>query len=147
MNALRRDLQSALTVLAVTIMVASVFPYVSLRFRALPRASRPASSAFVTLTEAEEAEALRVAKTSWQVDPSGFRRLRVALAVDDLPDYPYGPVAPVPNADARNVAEVFHFEPGAFPAPCGASAPQPIEAEAPVAPALPFPKDELLKID
>lgn len=147
MSGLRRDLMSAFTVLAVVMMVASVFPYAGLRFRAAPQAPRQASAAFVTLMDAEEAEALRVAKTSWQVDPSGLRRLRISLLADELPEDPRGPVEPRPGTGLRAVSEIFHPEPAAFPATRGAPPPRQIASEPPAPRELPFPKSELLKID
>lgn len=147
MSVFRRDLWSVLTVLAVMMMVASVFPYESLRFRARQQAPQPASVAFVTLTAAEEAAAMRAAKTAWQVDPSGFRRLRIALAVGDLPEYPNGSVVPRPLPVSRDESEVFPYEPAAYPATRGASPPPPPVAAEPPAHVLPFPREELLKIN
>lgn len=146
MRKFRRDLFSLLTVLTVVLAVVAVFPFDGLRFRAAASAVRPASAAFVTLTEAEEAEALQVAKTAWQVGPSGFRRLRAPLIVGELPECPHGPVEPSPAAMAHEEAGVRPAAPTAYPTG-SIEPPRELAAEPPAPRALPFPKEELLKID
>lgn len=147
MRKFRRDLFSLLTVLTVVLAVVAVFPFDGLRFRAAASAARPASAAFVTLTEAEETEALQTAKTAWQVSPSGFRRLRVPLIVGELPECPHGPVAPRPVAMAHEAVEFFHVEPVAYPVSQGQHRPGPFAEEQPIPSTLPFSKEELLRID
>ena len=147
MRKFRRDLFSLLTVLTVVLAVVAVFPFDGLRFRAAASAARPASAAFVTLTEAEETEALQTAKTAWQVSPSGFRRLRAPLIVGELPECPHGPVAPKPVEMSHESAEVFRVTPVAYPVTHGQPRPRPLLTEPPVSRTLPFSREELLRID
>lgn len=147
MRKFRRDLFSLLTVLTVILAVVAVFPFDGLRFRAAASVARPASAAFVTLTESEEAEALQVAKTAWQVDASGLRRLRVSLTVGELPEYPHGPVDPNPAAMAHEAEKVFYVAPVAYPVSQDKLWTRPSVTEPPVSRTLPFSREELLRID
>ena len=92
MTSVRRDLSGLLMVVAVTASMAAVFPYETLSWMAQDAALRSvsrdgaASAAFISLTPTQERAALKAAKTSWQVDASGVKRLRADLLMDDLPD-------------------------------------------------------------
>lgn len=87
MRPFRRDFLSMVTVLAVLVAVVLVFPFDAIGF--VPKRvseRRGPFASFVTLTDEEHAQAMRAAKTSWQGDSRGVRRLRVDLSVGVLPE-------------------------------------------------------------
>ena len=63
MRSIRQELISVAAVISVPAALIAIFPYGAIGFKAVPRpkASKP-SAAFVRLTAAEEAEALKAAK-------------------------------------------------------------------------------------
>lgn len=149
MKKLRAELMSILTVLAVTVAVALTFPFGAVGFSPRPDRSRPQSSAaFVVMTEAEQALAMRSAKTSWQVDAGGVRRLRVDLSVGELPEGPTASSMDIGVRPTRSAVSTVGYHPAAYPltqaaAPC-AGIPK---ADAEPVRELPFSKAELLKLD
>lgn len=149
MRSMRSELASVLTVMAVPAAVVLVFPRDALVFRATPSASeRPAPAAFVRLTAAEESLAIRKAKTSWQEGSDvAARNLRANVFFPELPKEKFESVMSV--EDRR-----LSYEPGLVCSPLPpflpsrrAKAPQRIVADGKNEVPLPFPREELLKID
>ena len=149
MRKLRSELMSILTVLAVTVAVALTFPFGAVGFRPRPDRARPRSSAaFVVMSADEQATAMRAAKTSWQVDAGGVRRLRVDLSVGELPEDPAASSMDIGVRPSRSVVPTVGYQPSAYPltqaaAPCAGIS----RAEAEPVREPPFPKAELLKLD
>ena len=149
MKPVQVDLTSFLTVLTVTAAVALAFPYGAVGFRPAPDAGRPqASAAFVVMSADEQATAMRAAKTSWQVDAGGVRRLRVDLSVGELPEDPAASSMDIGVRPSRSAVPPTGYRPAAYPrsfaAPPAAALPK---TAGETARELPFAKSELLKID
>lgn len=146
MTRLRYETSSLLMVLAVPAAIALAFPYDALRFVPAPESRRAPSAAFVTLTPAQEQAALKAAKTAWQGNAEGVRRMRIDMTLGDLP------------ADDRREAIAVSVEPTlAIPPPIAyglppdprtqaAPAPREIGAAAPDARPPAFSKEDLLKL-
>ena len=109
MRSARSEIASLLTVLAVPVCMLAVYPYGALTFNGATGVSPVAapssgqrtsclsqpSIAFVTLSAAEEQEALRIAKSSLRGDIGGARRLHIDLAFGELPADEIVPVLPI----------------------------------------------------
>ena len=134
---------------AVPLAIVSAFPLEAFSFRARTKGGevRP-SCAFVTLTDEEERAALSTARTSWQVDARGVKRMRVDISTSELPPAPVRPVI-AERPPRRAAIEIPEYVPGALPPTVAAPAAAQIKAEAGASssakPA--FSREELLKID
>lgn len=149
MKGIRQELSSMLTVLAVPISLAFVFPYGSLnRTSAGRHDAGGASSAFVELTPHLQELALRAAKTSWQADSVESRRWHADLYVGDLPDDQAAAPIELAIAPARSAVRLVGYEPEPHPDSLAAPAVKRRAERAAAVPSSPvFPKDELLKIE
>jgi len=81
------DFMSTAIVLATVGAVAVAFPFDAMSFR--PQQSkdaRAAFAAFVSLTPAEEAAAMKAAKSAWNAESGGVRHLRAELFSNELPE-------------------------------------------------------------
>jgi len=87
MSGFRRDALSACIVLVSVCAVVASFPFDAVSFRP-PAAGAPRSAfaAFVSLSAEEEAAAMKAAKSSWNAEAGGVRRLRAELFSSELPD-------------------------------------------------------------
>ena len=149
MKNMRQEISTLATVLAVPAALALVFPYGAIGFRPASRTEAfRSSAAFVEMTMEEQKEAMRAAKTSWQVDSGNARRLRADLSVGVLPE----DVSPI-SLDAvigpsRSAVSVVPYGPEAHPLSLAAPAARRIANDAkPKAAAPAFPKEDLLKLD
>lgn len=149
MKSVRLELASVLTVLAVPAALALVFPYGAIGFRPGKRPSRPAASAaFVTLSDEEQALAMRSAKSAWQVDVSGERQMRADLSVGDLPEDPSFATLDVAAGPSRSKRSIVESPLAAYPRTSAAPAAKPIAREADADKRVSaFAKSDLLKID
>jgi len=149
MRSFRGELASLLTVLAVPVSIALVFPYGAVGF--VPRPDRPArasSAAFVELTDEVQAVAMRSAKTSWQGDAGGVRTLRVDLSVGELPEDPAAVSMDIGVTPSRSAAAPVAYPPAAYPSALAAPpAARLLREDAEAERKRAFPKSELLKID
>lgn len=149
MKPVRLEFASVLTVLSVPAALSFVFPFGAIGFRP---ASRPApsgaSAAFVAMSDEEQVQAMRSAKTSWQVNASGERMLRADLSVGELPEDPSLSSLEIVSGPTRSPRSVVDSPLAAYPRSLAAPAVKriPREAEAESRPPA-FPKSELLKID
>ena len=149
MRDFRHEFLSLLTVLAVPAAIALVFPYSAIGFKPRTSAVRGSpSAAFVVITPAEQEQAMRSAKSSWQGDAGGVRRLRVDLSVGVLPENETSISADVGAEPSRSAATRVDYVPAAYP-PSRAALPagRLPKAETETAREPAFPKSELLKID
>lgn len=90
------ELRSLALVLAAPALVAGVFPYSAVRFRAArTEPATAARCAFVTLTAADEEAAIEDARTSWKANAEGVRRMRADLSLAAIPDEPIRSVVTV----------------------------------------------------
>ena len=150
MRSLASEALSAAAALSLPAAILAVFPYGAAEFKASPR-SRPSvaePAAFVELTPAEEAAALKAAKASWQAASSAEPGMSPHLGLGDLPDKsPGGPIlgdAAFPAAGAR--AEPFEYGAPSWRPSAAAGPPRKIAA-APAEPAPPaFSKEDLLNL-
>lgn len=144
-----QELMSMLTVVAISVAVVLAFPFDAVGFR--PRAVRAvqsASAAFVSMTAEEQAAAMQSARTAWQVDSVGVRRLRVDLSVGELPEDPSTTALKVGLKPVRSGLKPVGYEPCAYPRTQAAATAVPIakpKDEPETRP--PFPREDLLKLD
>ena len=148
MRSLASEALSAAAALSLPAAILAVFPYRAAEFKASPL-SRPAdveTFAFVELSPAEEAAALKAAKASWQAASSAASGMRAYLRLDDLPaESPGGPI--LGNAEFPEVrAKPFEYGAPTWRPSAAAGPPQKIAA-APADPVPPaFPKEALLDL-
>ena len=149
MRSMRSELVSVLTVLTVPVSVALIFPRDALVFRATPSAPRrPASAAFVHLTAAEESLAIRKAKTSWQEGADdAARNLRANVFFPELPKEKFESVMSVEDRRLTYEPKLVGCPLPPFLPSLRAEAPLRIAADGKNEEPLPFPREELLKID
>jgi len=142
------ELASALTVLALPMALALSLPYGAIGFSAAERPRPPsATAAFVVLSAEAEEAAMRSAKSSWQVNAGGVRRMRVDLSVGELPTDRHRPLVGVcPVAVAAEPPPVAYALPPLVPSRA-APAPARIVDDGPARDERAFPREELLKID
>ena len=152
MRGFRGDFLSAAIVIATVGAVAASFPFDAISFHPRPtKGSRAAFAAFVSLTPAEEAAAMKAAKSSWNAESGGVRHLRAELFSNELPEAESEPALGVLDRLARQTPEPV--APGLSPYLPSQSAPpaKAIPAEkasdegGESAPA--FSREELLRID
>ena len=140
------ELMRAAPVLAAVAAVAAIFPRRAVGFAAAdPRPAEP-SAAFVVLTEDEEDEAVRAAKTAWLA--SGGRRGRGGLPLGALPEMESGPILGgevlLPPAKEPRPVE---WGKSAWRPSADAPAPKPIPDDARAKPESAFSRAELLSIE
>jgi len=110
----RGDFVSAAIVLATVGAVAASFPFDAISFRPRPsKESRAAFAAFVSLTPAEEAAAMKAAKSAWNAESGGVRHLRAELFSNELPEAENEPALGLLDRLARQAPE--HVAPGLSP--------------------------------
>ena len=150
MRSIRQELISVAAVISVPAALIAIFPYGAIGFKAVPRpkASKP-SAAFVRLTAAEEAEALKAAKASWQVDAAADRGMRAYLPLGELPEDV--PSEPILDGEVWTVlrsapAPVEYGTPTWSPS-FAADKPEKIEIGEEMRPAPAFSREELLKME
>ena len=149
MKGVRHELFALLTVLSVPVAIVLAFPFSAVSFtpRQLSGRCSP-SAAFVVITPAEQEQAMRSAKSSWQGDAGGVRRLRADLSVGVLPENDKSISADVGAEPSRSAATRVDYVPAAYPPSQGAlPAGRLPKAETETAREPAFPKSELLKID
>jgi len=150
----RRRLRSEALPLSVAVLVplalAWMFPYGALSsseaegtVRSSPAA---AACAFVELDREAEIRALAAARTAWHVNSEGVKRLRLEMFADDLPDDASGPVMGIAQRTRFSRDVPVSYEPLSPPTDLRAAPPSKLGKPDTPAPALPFPRDELLKL-
>ena len=149
MRGVRREMLSVAVVIAAVGAVAIAFPYDAVFFRPSPRSARPVFAAFVSLKEGEEVAAMKAAKSSWNAEAGGVRRLRAELFMAEIPEAGNEPSLEL--ADRFASVSPPPVAPGLSPYQPSLAAPPPkaIPAEKAdekeEAPA--FSREEMLKID
>lgn len=145
MKSIRAEMASLLTVLVVPCLVAWVFPYGALEFRATAHDATPSSAAFVKLTDQQEVMLLTTAKSAWRVDAQGVRHLRADLAVWDLPAPVDQPVLASPDL-TMPAPPIVRFQVGALPPSQAERVLPPLPVEKPDPPPRAFPDADLLRL-
>ncbi len=118
MRDLRGKLLSVAVVLVAVVAVVVVFPFDALSFTpSRAAADGRAFAVFVLLTPEEEAAAMKAAKSSWNAEAVGVRRMRADLFVNDLPESASEPslAAPPPKAIPADKADQMGGPAPAFP--------------------------------
>lgn len=146
MRPLARDFRALLLVSSVPVLLAAVFPYGAVGFRAgAERAPEGCSLAMVELTEEAVRGALKAARSSWQTDSSGGSRgLRADLSSGELPGEPWLPVLGIERRSELPGLPCVEPDFPAFRPSAAAPAPARLEP-ADTAPAAAFPREELLR--
>ena len=84
---IRGNLLSVAVVFTAVAAVAVVFPFDAVTFSpAKAKDGKGAFAAFVTLSHKEEVAAMKAAKSSWNAEAGGVRRIRAELFSVDLPE-------------------------------------------------------------
>lgn len=147
MRSARGEFLSVMTVLAVPLSIAMVFPFEALHFRAADDEifQSESSAAFVTLSREEEMAVIRATKSSWHGDISGFKRMHIdlsssALLEDNRPEALSVAERTRPRALSPIASENSPFLPSLAAPPRGKMAPDAGAIE------LPFAKADMLKL-
>lgn len=149
MRSVRSEILSTLTVLAVPVLVFSVFPYGSFGFSANRRSSeRVTSVSFVTLSDDASRAAMRMAKSPLQNTLGATRRkLRVDLRLGELPETGPEPVLTVSARGKRAALAAEEYGFAAFVPSLAAPEPIAIPKVKDESRPLPFPREELLNLE
>ena len=141
------NLVSCAALLAIPAVVAVAFPFEALTFRASSAApSAPDfSAALVTLDAKDEIAAVHAAKSAWR-QGGGPRKERVDLLLPELPGDFRVPMAPIGTRSRLPAPPVATDGVSPYLPSQRAPAPERIVAE-PGADELPFPREELLRIN
>ena len=151
MRDVRGELLSVAVVLAAVGAVAIAFPYDVVSFRPSQNTGkRPVFAAFVTLREGEEVAAMKAAKSSWNAEAGGVRRLRAELFAAEIPEAGNEPALDLADRFARFSPKTV--APGLSPYLPSLAAPPPKaipvdKADAGQGPKPTFSREELLRID
>ena len=151
MRDLRGKLLSVAVVLAAVAAVAVVFPFDAISFTPSRAAAKGGEFAvFVSLTPEEEAAAMKAAKSSWNAEAVGVRRMRAELFMNDLPESASEPSLNIEDRLAGPPPPPV--TPGISPYLPSRAAPPPKaipadKADAKDGPAPAFPREELLKLE
>lgn len=142
-----RDVASLVTVLAVLFGIAAVFPFEAIGFRARPAVPARSFAAFVTLSDAASAAALRAAKSTFAGEVEAGRRQHADIAFGELPAERPQPVLTVDARTRPSAPRLAELDRTAYLPSLAAPPPAkiPVEKASPVPPA--FPRQELLQID
>ena len=114
MKGFRSIFVSFLATLLAIAAVALVYPYDAMSFR--PQKDKDAKAvfaAFVTLSPAEKAAAMKAAKSSWNTESGVVRRMRAELFVSELPAGKDDPALEVYDRMSRHMPSIV--EPGVSP--------------------------------
>lgn len=152
MRGFRGDFVSAAIVLATIGAVAVAFPFDAMSFRPKQaKEARAAFAAFVSLTPAEEAAAMKAAKSAWNAESGGVRHLRAELFSNELPEAENEPALGLLDRLARQAPEPV--SPGLSPylpsqaAPPAKAIPAEKAADEGGEASPAFSREELLRID
>ena len=147
MRSLGSELATVVTVLSIPAGIALVLPYEAFEFKAMTRTEQTAPvAAFVRLSPEQETRAMLAAKTSWQDDGSA-RRQRADIYFAELPEESFPSVMPDRERRRDVRAPIVSCEITPFLPSRRAAPPVRIVPDAKVEDPLPFPREELLKID
>ena len=148
MRRLRSEIASLAVTLSVPALVFVAFPYEVFSFRAAPsRTAREMTVSYMSLSSAEERQAVRAARASLRGDNGDVRGMRADLS---------GMLADDELARPILSAAVLERSSQAEPLPCGRVPYSPSQRARPAErigraedgqDPLPFPREELLKID
>ena len=146
MKSVRSELVSMAVVLSVPAVVAVIFPYGALGFRAASSTrSEPKTCAFVTLTPEAEHQAFKVARTSFRRSERDVRRMHADLSADFPPETALRLDVSVPAAAGPAELPIVKCE--RVPYLPSAKARPPVRLPpADKDPELPFPREKLLEI-
>lgn len=146
MKSVRSELASMAVVLSVPAVVAAIFPYGALGFRAASSArSGPKACAFVTLTPEAERQAFKSARTSFRRSERDVRWMHADLSADFLPEAALRLDVSVPAV--AGPAELPLVKCERVPYLPSAKARPPVRLPpADTDPELPFPRGKLLEI-
>lgn len=145
-RSLRSELVSLAFVAVASIAMVSVFPMSALRpLPSAPMQGAGASCAFVTLTPAEERQAIAAARAAWQISRGPLRNSRIDIFADALPAFPWrAAIDTLPRMSTGNCLPAPYVP---DPLPPTLAAPPPVTiAPQPNADPPTFSREELLKL-
>lgn len=148
---LRSEILPLSLVVALPVAIAWMFPYGALSSQnaVAKDASKGAATefAFVELGEDEETEAVLSARTAWHVSSEDVKNLRIEMFADDLPEDDAGPVVDVDHRVRPPKGFAIEYRQSVLPSNLRADKPRKLEKPAPAKRTLPFPREDLLKLD
>ena len=147
MKRLRSELASAAAVFSLPAAILASVPFDAIAFRAETKAARPPSAAFVSLSAEEEAAALRAAKTSWNSEAEGVRRMRAELRFGELPECASEPALGIADRMRRPQQQPQSSWPPPYLPSQAAPAPAKIAPEKESERSPVFAREELLRMD
>ena len=147
MKSIGGEICSVVTVLAIPLALAAVFPLEAIGFRAGDKARREAKMpvSIIALDAQQEGAALRAAKTAWHNDGE-TRRAHADLLIGEIPEGPKPPVLGIGDRSRLPPLPIVKCAASPFLPSRRADAPVRIPVEE-AEDALAFPKKDLLKID
>jgi len=146
MRSVRAECLSAAVILTVPLGIVLSFPFAAFDFKAAEGTRQAARTAFVTLTPEAEQVALRAVRTSWRERKGGVRQVRADLFCAELPDDARFSVLSVRDRSHLPPLPAVGCERTPFLPSQRAFPPSPIAAK-PASDPLPFPREELLKMN
>ncbi len=147
MRRLRNEIPSLIAVLTLPAVAIFAFPWSTLSFHPnVPSTTKSTFVAFVTLTSEQEDLVLRRAKTT-SGETAGGVVSHADLILGALPDDPPRPVARIEDREHPTAPSRRAWTPGAWLPSQAALRPAPLTSDDARAPSLPFPRDELLRLD
>ena len=151
-RSVRSEILTLSLVIAVPVVLAWIFPYGALApsDAAKGRASGGEAATefvFVELSEDEESEAVLSARTAWHVGSESVKNLRIEMFADDLPEDDEGPVIDIDHRVRSPQGFEIEYKQSILPCDLRADPPEKLESPVPEKRVLPFPREELLKLD
>lgn len=148
MRSFRSVIASAFAVLGLPAAIIASFPFSAVAFRAKPdQPPKRPFAAFVKLSAAEESAAMRAAKSSWSSGADGVKKIHAELYFGRLPVSRNEPALEIGERAATPAALVSGTWPPPYLPSQAAPAPVKITPESENETPLPFPREELYKID
>lgn len=145
---IRHEIYSLIAVLCAPFIIAIVFPYGAIGFRAADeKPAAPSLCAFVTLSEEETDAAIAAARSAIKTSSGSLARLRADLSLSSIPEESSLDVADISQRTSFPKPGIVTFDDPLLPATCAAPPPATIapSGDKP-AKSLPFPRLELLQL-
>jgi len=150
-RSLRIEIGQLAAALALPAAIFYTFPYKALAPSARVAAAagpRRSACAFVTLGQDQERRILAASRSAWQISTEGVRRLRLDMFAEEIPAATLDPVADIAIRTRVARSAPLPDIPAVIPTDMRAPAPDSIApAKGGGAPAMAFPKEEMLRLE
>ena len=148
MKTLRKDMASLAAALVLPCAALLCVPFGAIGFKAADASRRETFLAsFVSLSRAEEAAAMHVAKSSWQKEGAGSAGARLDLSAEELPEPPSVPAMDAPRKSSDHGRMTVRFGLPPLPPSAGARPPETIPGAPAIVPPPAFSREEMISID